>query len=110
MVLLNLYFLITSCLFHLPVCSIQPVTSQDSLKLIEKVYLHTDRENYSPGEDLWFKVYLIEGTYRMLTSNSNNLHVDLISPDSKIIESQIVRLINGLGNGDFKLPEKLSSG
>jgi len=111
MVLLNLFFLITSCLFHLtPVGSIQPVNPQDSLNLIEKVYLHTDRGNYSPGEDLWFKAYLVEGTYRMLTTHSNNLHVDLISPDSKIIESQIIRLTNGLGNGDFKLPEKLSSG
>ncbi len=111
MVLLNLSFLITSCLFHFPTAgSIQPVNPQDSLKLIEKVYLHTDRRNYSPGEDLWFKAYLVEGTYRMLTTHSNNLHVDLISPDSKIIESQIIRLINGLGNGDFKLPVKLSSG
>ena len=111
MVLLNLSFLLTSCFFHLPsVGSIQPTNPQDSLKLIEKVYLQTDRGNYSPGEDLWFKAYLVEGTYRMLTTHSNNLHVDLISPDSKIIESQIIRLIDGLGNGDFRLPEKLSSG
>lgn len=111
MILLNLFLLITSYLFNIPPSGkIQPITPQDSLKIIEKVYLHIDRENYSPGEDLWFKAYLVEGTYKMLTAHSNNLHVDLISPDSKIIESQIVKLSKGLGNGDFRLPGKLSSG
>lgn len=27
----------------------------------EKVYLHIDRENYAPREDIWFKVYLVSG-------------------------------------------------
>jgi hypothetical protein len=111
MVLLNLFLLITLYLFnHSSAGNIQPINPQDSLKIIEKVFLHIDREIYSPGEDLWYKAYLVEGKYKMLTSHSNNLHVDLISPDSKIIESQIVKLSRGLGNGDFKLPGKLSSG
>jgi hypothetical protein len=82
----------------------------DSLKITEKVYLHTDRDNYYPGDDIWFKAYLIEAIDRTLTDHSKNLHVELISPDSKIISERIIRLENGLGNGDFKLPENLKSG
>ncbi len=84
--------------------------SKDSLTFIEKVYLHVDRDSYFPGDDIWFKAYLVDAADRFLTDHSINLHVELISPDRNIIESRIVRLENGLGNGDFHLSEKLPSG
>ena len=34
--------------------------NNDSLTIIEKVYLHTDRTYYFPGDDIWFKAYLID--------------------------------------------------
>ena len=64
----------------------------DSLMLVEKVYLHTDRDTYYPGDNIWFKAYLIDARERFLSDNSNNLHVELISPDSKIIDSRIVKI------------------
>ncbi len=82
----------------------------DSLRIIEKVYLHVDRDSYYPGDDIWFKAYLIDASDKVLSGHSNNLHVELISPDLKIIDSRVVRLDNGLGNGDFHLSEKLQSG
>ena len=82
----------------------------DSLKTIEKVYLHTDRDYYSAGDDIWFKAYLINASDRLLSNHSNNLHVELISPDSKIVDRQIIRLEEGLGNGDFRLSVNLKSG
>jgi len=85
-------------------------SKDDSLKIIEKVYLHTDRDCYYPGDDIWFKAYLVDASYRLLSNHSNNLHVELISPASIIIESRIIRLSEGLGNGDFRLPEDLKSG
>jgi hypothetical protein len=88
----------------------QYYSTEDSMKIIEKVYLHVDRDMYSPGDDIWFKGYLIDATTRLLTDHSYNLHVELISPDSKIIESRIVRLNEGLGNGDFHLSKIIKSG
>lgn len=82
----------------------------DTLKIIEKVYLHTDRNYYYSGEDIWFKAYLIDASNNLLTNHSNNLHIDLISPKTKIIDSHIIRIENGLGNGDFSIPKDLPSG
>jgi hypothetical protein len=84
--------------------------SVDSLQIIEKVYLHTDRTYYYPGDDIWFKVYLVDAYYKTLSGNSNNLHVELISPSEKIISTRIIRIDGGLGNGDFKLSEDLPAG
>jgi hypothetical protein len=82
----------------------------DSVNIIEKLYLHVDRDSYYPGDDIWFKAYLIDASERLLSANSTNLHVELISPDLKIIGSRVIKLDNGLGNGDFHLSEKLRSG
>ena len=88
----------------------EAVASDDFLKIIEKVYLHTDRTYYYPGDDIWFKAYLIDAVDKSLSSLSRNLHVELISPSGGIISDRIIRLDNGLGNGDFKLPDSLSPG
>jgi TonB-dependent SusC/RagA subfamily outer membrane receptor len=85
-------------------------SSNDSLKVIEKVYLHIDRDCYLPGDIIWFKAYLIDASFGLLSSQSNNLHVELISPTARIIDSQIIRLNEGLGNGDFKIPFNLKPG
>ncbi len=77
---------------------------------MEKVYLHLDRDSYFAGEDIWFKAYLIDAMDRLLTDHSNSLHVELISPSLKIISNRIIRLEGGLGNGDFKLPNDITSG
>ena len=84
--------------------------TDDSLKIIEKGYLHVDRDSYFPGDDIWFKAYLVNAADRYLSDHSTNLHVELISPDLIIVDSRIVRLEKGLGNGDFHLSEKLPSG
>ncbi len=87
-----------------------PEITNDSVLTIEKVYIHTDRTYYYPGDDIWFKAYLIDASNRLLSNQSSNLHVELISPSSKIISSRVIRLDGGLGNGDFRLPNDLKSG
>jgi hypothetical protein len=85
-------------------------SAYDSLRVIEKVYLHIDRDSYYAGDNIWFKAYLIDALDRLLTDHSSNLHVDLISPSSKIVSNRIIRLEGGLGNGDFRLPDDIKSG
>lgn len=84
--------------------------NDDSLTLIEKVYLHTDRNYYYSGDDIWFKAYLVDAFPHKLTDHSSILHVELISPTSNIISGRLIRLDSGLGNGDFKLPDSIKSG
>ncbi len=76
----------------------------------EKVYLQTDRNLYASGDNIWFKAYLVNGLSTSLTNTSNNLYVELISPEAEIVNREIVRLDKGLGNGDFKLADTLADG
>ncbi|NMC38243.1 MAG: hypothetical protein GYA41_07970 [Bacteroidales bacterium] len=92
------------------VCMSQLENFQNTALVIEKVYLHTDLDYYLPGDTLWFKAYLIDASEMMLTDHSRNLHVEIISPEAVITDSRIVRIMNGLGNGDFILSENLKTG
>ncbi|SHL61097.1 hypothetical protein SAMN05443543_10390 [Flavobacterium flevense] len=74
---------------------------------IEKVYLHTDRNTYFLGEDLWYKAYNVRASNNLLFDNSNILYVELISADSKIIARNKTNLEMGLGHGDFHLTDSL---
>ena len=85
-------------------------SAYDSLSVIEKVYLHVDRDSYYAGDNIWFKAYLIDALDHLLTDHSSNLHVELISSTSKIILTRIIRLEGVLGNGDFRLPDDIKSG
>src|SRR5471032_50959 len=85
-------------------------TATTSPFFYEKVYLHTDRDVYTQGEDLWFKAYLVNAQNNKPISYSHNLYVELISPGLQITMRHALRLEDGLGNGDFKLPDTLSAG
>ena len=79
-------------------------------QVAEKVYLHIDRSIYNSGDDIWFKAYVIDALSNKPSSKTYNLHVEIISPDAKIIQSRILRIDNGLGNGDFSLSDSIPSG
>jgi len=90
-------------------------TIQDSDKyatnqVAEKVYLHIDRSNYTSGDNIWFKAYIIDPSTNRLSVNTSNLYVELIAPDSKIIQRRTVKIENGTGHGDFQLNDSIPSG
>ncbi|MFI5159746.1 MAG: carboxypeptidase regulatory-like domain-containing protein [Sphingobacteriales bacterium] len=78
--------------------------------ILEKAYLHFDKPYYAAGDTMYFKAYVTTGEQHGLSLQSGILHVDLINPGNKIERSIKLRLINGLGWGDFALPDSLLQG
>ena len=77
------------------------------IKLIdshEKIYLHIDRNAYSAGEDIWFKVYLVDANTCKPEAQSKVVYVQIIDPDNKLTATKIIKITEGCGKGDFKLP------
>ena len=86
-----------------------PATNNVPL-FFEKTYLHTDRDVYGQGEDMWFKAYVVNAQDNALINYSHNLYVELIGPRAKIVKRETIRLEDGLGNGDFKLSDTIPAG
>ncbi len=72
---------------------------------LEKVYLHTDRNQYAIGESIWYKAYQVYAYSNTLFDNSKLLYVELVSPTSEIVMRNITQLDLGLGHGDFALAD-----
>lgn len=79
-------------------------------QVAEKVYLHTDRVIYNAGDDIWFKAYIIDPATNKPSFNTSNLHVELINPSLEPVQSRIVRIEEGNGNGDFSIDTTLPTG
>ena len=76
----------------------------------EKVYLHFDNTAYFLSETIWFKAYVVNALVHTPTNMSKTLHVELRTSEGHLIEGKKVRITNGVGIGEFFLPDSLPGG
>lgn len=76
----------------------------------EKVYLHTDRHIYAPGETLWFNAYLTIGANNQLSTLSKTLYVQLLDSANNPVISKKIYIESGVAHGDIQLPNGLNPG
>lgn len=83
---------------------------QEQTLLYEKLYLHIDRELYSPGDDIWIKSYLVSGINHKLIQGYKNIYVQLIDEDGSITDQKLLLAYNGVAKGDFLLSDSIPEG
>ncbi len=76
----------------------------------EEIYLHIDREKYIAGEDIWFSIYTIDRKTGKLSARSAVAYVELLNPWNKPVIQTRFQLSGGRGEGNFLLPDSISSG
>ena len=70
----------------------------------EKSYLHLDKRTYTLGDDVWFSAYLVAGSNQIPSPLSRILYVDIFDGEGLLLEQRKVKIENGHGVGDFKIP------
>jgi hypothetical protein len=101
--------------FQIFFTSIIYASGNDSLKttnsiLYEKIYLHIDRELFAPGDDIWFKSYLVSGINNRLIPGYKNIYIQLISDSGVVVANQLLLSRDGTAHGDLKLSETIADG
>lgn len=76
----------------------------------EEVYIHTDREEYVAGEDLWFTAYIVNRKTLNPSPQSKVLYVTLLNPLNYQMVQQRLILENGFAEGHLVIPDSLVSG
>lgn len=76
----------------------------------EKVYVHTDRKYYSPGDVVWYQAYLADGVNHQPSQISKAIVVDLYNQNNELVAQNKVYSDGGFGNGQIDLPKKLKAG
>jgi hypothetical protein len=76
----------------------------------EEVYLHSDREEYISGENLWFTTYLIDRKSFKPSLNSKIIYFELLNPVNRPVVQKRIFVDKGFGPGHIVLPDTLTTG
>jgi len=76
----------------------------------EDSYLHTDRDIYTAGEDLWYSVYNFDRKTSFPGGESSLIYVELLDPEGIPLIRKRAGLVEGTGNSHILIPDTLSSG
>ena len=76
----------------------------------ENIYIHFDKPYYAAGDTIYFKTYVTLNELHKPTPLSEVVHVDLVTPQNRIINSIRLKLKQGMAFADFELPDSLPAG
>ncbi len=76
----------------------------------EDIYIHTDRNKYIAGEDMWFNAYLTDRFLSAPESGNTISYVELLNPSNVPVVQERIKIENGSGPGYMYLPDSLSTG
>ncbi|MCS7019508.1 MAG: TonB-dependent receptor plug domain-containing protein [Cytophagales bacterium] len=76
----------------------------------EKIWLHTDKPYYAPGETIWLSAYLHEANSWAFSPLSRILYVELISPEAVVLKRLTLQVTQGRSKGDLTLSDTLRAG
>ena len=88
----------------------EQVEQYNALHPEEKVFLHLDRNTYSPGEDIWFRGYVLNRSTQVASDLSRTLKVLLLAPDGSTITDTEFEITEGIAKGSLSLPERSDEG
>jgi hypothetical protein len=76
----------------------------------EEIFVHTDRDEYISGEEMWFSTFLFERQGNRPSLKSTIAYFEILNSDNRPVIQRRIRLSGGFGSGQAILPDTLSSG
>lgn len=78
--------------------------------LQEKVFVHTDKSTYLPGEIIWFKIYCVDGSDHKPLNLSKVVYVEVLDNSQNPIVQAKISIKNGIGDGSVYVPVTINNG
>ncbi|MGH2646920.1 MAG: hypothetical protein ACRDE8_05100, partial [Ginsengibacter sp.] len=72
----------------------------------ERAYLHYDKSTYSPGETIWFKVYLMKDINP--ADESKTMYVDWTDDKGNLLHRTMAPIEDATTDGQFDIPANYS--
>ncbi len=76
----------------------------------EEIYVHTDRQEYVAGEDVWFSIYLIDRQTAKPSGSGKIAYFEILNPANKPVVQKRISLEQGFGPGQIVLPDTIRTG
>lgn len=78
--------------------------------LQEKVFVHTDKSTYLPGEIIWFKIYCVDGNDHKPLNLSKVVYVEVLDNNQSPVVQAKISVKNGTGDGSVYIPVTVNNG
>ncbi|GAB2552862.1 carboxypeptidase-like regulatory domain-containing protein [Spirosoma aerophilum] len=78
--------------------------------LSPSLFVHIDKPVYATGDRLWMSTYFLDAASYQRTRGETAMRVDLLSSTGKLVQHQWVRIVDGRGEGNFRLSDTLLTG
>lgn len=76
----------------------------------EDIFIHTDRDEYVAGENLWYAAYVVNRQDREPGTASRTAYIEILNSNNIPVMQKIISIADGSGQGVFMIPDTLSSG
>ncbi|WP_148230563.1 hypothetical protein [Chitinophaga pinensis] len=76
----------------------------------EKIYIQTSHVFFKPGEDLFFKIYLVNAKNQFISVLSNVVYVEIVGPAGNIIQTHNYHVEDGYATGHYKFDASANGG
>jgi len=76
----------------------------------EEFFVHTDRDIYVAGEEMWFNSFLFDRQTGKLSSRSKVAYFELLNPDNVPVVQKRLLIQEGICPGSAHLPDTLANG
>ncbi len=76
----------------------------------EKIYVQTNHVFYKPGEEMYFKIYAIQGTNNLPANQSKAVNFELIDPSGSVVKKSKYTIINGHAEGFIYFEDEMKGG
>lgn len=76
----------------------------------EKIYIQTNHVFFKPGDDLFFKVYLVNAKNQLVSVISNVVYVEIVGPSGSILEKMNYRVDEGYAEGHYAFDQSATGG
>jgi TonB-dependent SusC/RagA subfamily outer membrane receptor len=102
------------CSMLLMLCSFISNTAlaqpKDYASAKEKIYMHTNHVFFKPGEHLFFKLYLVNGSDQTPSTISASVHVEVLNPSGNLVQRLSYKAENGYAEGSYDFPAEAVGG
>lgn len=76
----------------------------------EKIFVHTDKSFYVPGEIIWFKAYVVDAIEHKPVDISKVAYLEILDQANKVVIQAKIELVNGSGSGSLLIPVSVTTG
>lgn len=76
----------------------------------EKTYVQTNHVFYKPGEEMYFKIYIVKAENNLPAELSKVVNFELIDPSGSIIKKSKYEIKNGYAEGYFYFSDEMKGG